>query len=111
MYGSRGSAGIKKILNIAIGLVEEHANDGKNISRQVRASVENQLQNLNTAVLGEFFSKNEVAKNLFSVGKEFEQMAMNRNFALHTTATVELRSMLFCLLDYWGINRKIFSEQ
>jgi hypothetical protein len=109
-FGSRGSAGIKKILNIAIGLVEEHASDGKTISRQIRNSVENQLQTLNTNILGEFFSRNEVSKNLFSVAKEFEQLAMNRDFKNQNLASVELRSTLFCLLDYWGINRKTFAE-
>lgn len=109
-YGARGSTGLKKVLNVAMGLVEEHASDGPTISRQVRASVEKQLAQLNTAILGEFFSKNEIARTLFIVAKEFEQMAMSRQFVFHGAASVELRSMLFCLLDYWGIDRVLFSE-
>lgn len=110
-YGSKGSAGIKKILDIAMGLVEEHAHDGNTISRQVRTSVQNQLAKLNTAILGEYFSKNEVTKNLFSVAKEFEQLAMNRQFVTHSLASVELRGMLFCLLDYWNLDRTLFSDR
>ena len=109
-YGARGSSGLKKVLNVAMGLVEEHANDGPLIARQVRTSVERQLAQLNTAVLGEFFSKNEVARSLFAVAKEFEQLAMARDFASHESASVELRGMLFCLLDFWGIDRVIFSD-
>ncbi|PXK70341.1 hypothetical protein DMS13_01090 [Klebsiella variicola] len=109
-YGSRGSSGLKKIMNVAMGLVEEHANDGPAISRQVRLSVEKQLAQLNTAILGDFFSKNEVARTLFSVAKEFEQLAMKREFSSHETASIELRSTLFCLLDYWGIDRVMFSS-
>lgn len=109
-YGARGSAGLKKVLNIAMGLVEEHASDGPKISRQVRASVERQLAQLNTAILGEYFSRNETARTLVAVAKEFEQMAMSRKFVFHETASVELRSMFFCLLDYWGIDRVLFSE-
>ena len=108
-YGSKGSAGLKKILNVAMGLIEEHANDGMAISRQVRSSVARQLDALNTAMLGEFFSKNDVAKTLFPVAKEFEQMAMNREFSSHAAATPELRSMLYCLLDYWEVDRVMFS--
>ncbi|KYP11710.1 MAG: hypothetical protein A0129_05885 [Limnobacter sp. CACIAM 66H1] len=108
-YGSRGSSGFKKVLNVAMGLVEEHANDGLTISRQVRSSVEKQLTHLNTAVLGDFFSKNEVARTLFTVAREFEQLAMKRDFNSHESASVELRSTLFCLLDYWGIDRVLFS--
>jgi hypothetical protein len=109
-YGSRGSSGLKKVLNVAMGLVEEHANDGPAISRQVRASVEKQLSQLNTSILGDFFSKNDVARTLFTVAKEFEQLAMAREFASHGAASIELRSTLFCLLDYWGIDRVMFSE-
>ena len=109
-YGSRGSSGLKKVLNVAMGLVEEHANDGPAISRQVRASVEKQLAQLNTAILGDFFSKNEVARTLFTVAKEFEQLAMAREFVSHESASIELRSMLFCLLDFWGTDRVMFSK-
>jgi hypothetical protein len=76
----------------------------------VRSSIDRQLEALNTAILGEFFSKNDVARTLFSVAKEFEQMAMSRDFSSHTNATPELRSMLYCLLDYWGIDRVMFSS-
>jgi len=109
-YGSRGSSGLKKVLNVAMGLVEEHANDGPAISRQVRTSVEKQLAQLNTSILGDFFSKNDVARTLFTVAKEFEQLAMAREFSSHGAASIELRSTLFCLLDYWGIDRVMFSE-
>lgn len=109
-FGSRGSSGLKKVLNLAMGLVEEHANDGQAISRQVRSNVERQLAQLNTAILGEFFSRNDVARNLFAVAKEFEELAMSREFVSHEEASIELRSMLFCLLDYWGIDRVMFSN-
>lgn len=109
-YGSRGGEGLNNILNVAIRLVEEHANNGAAISQQVRLNVENQLSLLKTSVLGDFFSKNDVARTLFNVAKEFEQLAMARNFIPHGAASVELRSVLFCLLDYWGIDRRFLSE-
>lgn len=109
-YGSRGSSGLKKVLNVAMGLVEEHAADGPAISRQVRANVERQLAQLNTAILGDYFSKNDVARTLFGAAREFEQLAMARQFQSHGSASVELRSILFCLLDYWGLDRVKFSE-
>jgi hypothetical protein len=109
-YGSRGSSGLNKVLNVAMRLVEEHANDGPAISRQVRTSVETRLTQLDTSILGDFFSKNDVARTLFDVAKEFEQLAMSREFLFHGAASIELRSTLFCLLDYWAIDRVIFSE-
>lgn len=109
-YGSKGSSGMKKVLDVALGLVEQHATDGASISKQVRSSVETQLSSLNTVILGEYFSKNDVAKNLFSVARELEHLAMQRTFSPHLAASVELRGLLSCLLDYWGIDRVMFSE-
>lgn len=109
-YGSKGSSGMKKVLNVAMGLVEQHAADGASISKQVRSSIELQLSELNTVIIGEYFSKIEVAKTLFIVAKELEQLAMQRSFSSHITASSESRSMLSCLLDYWGIDRVTFSK-
>jgi hypothetical protein len=110
-YGSKGSSGMKKVINVAMGLVEQYATDGAVISNQVRSNINNQLSSLNTIILGEYFSKTEVSKNLFSIAKELEHLSMARTFSSHSTASIELRSLLFCLLDYWGIDRVMFSEQ
>ena len=110
-YGSKGSSGMKKIVNIAMGLVEQHAIDGAVISNQVRSSIENQLSSLNTIILGEYFAKTEVSKSLFSIARELEQLSMSRSFLSHSGASIELRSMLYCLLDYWQIDRVMFSEK
>ena len=107
-YGSKGSSGFKKILNVTMGLVEQHAKDGLLISKQVRSSVDNQLATSNAEILGDFFSKNEVAKTLFTVAKELEALAMQRNFLSHATSSVELRSLLMCLIDFWVMDRVLF---
>lgn len=109
-YGSKGSSGMKKILSVAMGLVEQHAVNGASISRQVRSSVEHQLSSLNTAILGEYFAKIDVAKTLFAVAKELESLSMQRVFSSHESASVETRAMLSCLLDYWGVDRVMFAE-
>jgi hypothetical protein len=109
-YGSQGSLGMKKTLDIAMGLVESYAKGGQAISHEVRNNVEDQLSKLNTAILGEYFSKTDVTKSLFAVAREFEQLAMNRRFAAHGHASAELRSMLLCLLDYWGLDRLTFAQ-
>ena len=100
---------MKKILDVAMGLVEQHAENGNLISKQVQISVESQLSSLNTQILGEFFAKTEVSKKLFNIAKEFEEFAMQKNFLSHINSSVDMRGMLYCLLDYWGINRSIFS--
>ncbi len=110
-YGSKSSSEFKKVINLAMGLVEQHALDGTKISNQVRSSIESQLSLLNAIILGEFFSKTDVSKRLFDVAKELEYLAMKRSFSSHTDASTELRAMLLCFLDFWGIDRVIFSEK
>lgn len=101
---------MNKILNVSMGLVQQYANDGAAISNQVRASIERQLSAIPTNILGEYFSKIEVVMTIFKVAKDFEELSMQRAFSSHTLASVELRGMLACLLDYWGIDRLQFSD-
>lgn len=109
-YGSKGRSGLKKVLELALGLVEQHATDGTATSRQVRSSIEAQLSTLQTEILSNFFSKPEVARSLFTVAKEFEQLAMQRQFSTHSIASPELKGVLYCLLDHWSISRKSLSD-
>lgn len=107
-YGSKGSTGISKMLNLAIGLIEENSIEGSNQANELRNKILNKFENLNTNILAEYFSKNDVSKNLFNVAIEFEQIAMNKNFVNHNNSSIPLRSMLGCLLDHWKIDRSIF---
>lgn len=109
-YGSKGSLGMKKILSVSMGLVEQHSVNGASISRQVRSSVENQLSLLNTTILGEYFARMDVAKHLFPVAKELENLSMKKIFLSHEKASVETRSIISCLLDYWGVDRVMFAN-
>lgn len=110
-YGTRGRTGLKKILEVSLGLVEQHASEGIATSRQVRASIEKQLADLHADILSEYFSRPEVARNLFSIAKEFEQLAMSRKFTTHGASSPELKSMFYCLMDHWSIDRALLSDK
>ncbi|WP_460155763.1 hypothetical protein [Pseudomonas sp. S2_H10] len=110
-YGTRGRSGLKKILELSLGLVEQHASEGIATSRQVRASIERQLEDLHADILSDFFSRPEVARQLFGVAKEFEQLAMARQFSSHNSSSVELKSMLYCLMDHWSIDRVLLADK
>ena len=108
-FGSRGSKGMRQILDITMNLVEQHAEHGKAIASEVRSSVKRSLGDVNSTVLAEYLVKNDVARSLFVVAKELEQMAMSRAFVHHSTASVEARSLLFCLIDFYGFERTKFA--
>lgn len=108
-YGSRGNEGLRKILDLTMGLVEQYSDNGQAISAQVRQGIERRLSELKSSILSEYFSKKEVSMGLFSVAREFEELAMKRDFISHSMASLELQSMLFCFLDFWGLDRPRFS--
>lgn len=109
-YGSKGILGITKVIDTAIGLVEQYIHDGNHISNQIRSKFYNQAELIPTDILGEYFSKIDVSKNLFSIAKELEYLSMKKEFSSHLLASIETKSFIFCLLDYWEIDRVKFSE-
>ncbi|WP_235039901.1 hypothetical protein [Vreelandella profundi] len=109
-YGSMGRNGVTKMLSTSLSLVEQFAPEGKAVSSLVRAKVIADFESLPTNVIGEYFSKSEVGKVIFSVAKELENVAMSRSFRSHYESSIELRGVIGCLLDYWEINRKDFGS-
>jgi len=109
-FGSKGKEGVTKMLSLSLSLVEQFAPEGRSISSQVRTSVMADFDSLPTNILGEYFSKAEVGKITFSSAKELEGLAMSRLFRNHSESSIELKGVIGCLLDCWGINRKTFSE-
>jgi len=109
-FGKKGRDGVTKMLSLSLSLVEQFAPEGKTISSQVRNRVMADFDSLPTNILGEYFSKAEVGKTTFSSAKELESLAMSRQFRTHSESSIEVRSVIGCLLDCWGISRKVFTE-
>jgi hypothetical protein len=109
-YGSKGRSGMQNVLDVAMGLVEQNSIDGKSIANQVKQSFEHKISLLPTDILGEYFSSIEVSKSIFLVAKELENLGMQRKFTSYSQASIETRSFILCLLDYWNINRSLFNE-
>lgn len=109
-YGSKGRSGVAQMLSTSLSLIEQFAPEGKALSSQVRSKVNADFESLPTNIIGEYFAKSEVGKVVFSVAREFENISMSRTFINHANSTIELRGIIGCLLDYWGINRKEFGS-
>jgi hypothetical protein len=110
-YGDGGRKRTKKIINASLALVEQFADNGADISNQVRINLNNELSELPINILSEYFSKSDVGKSLFSTSKELEGLAMAKDFSPHSSSTVETRAFIGCLLDYWGLDRREFSKK
>lgn len=104
-YGAKGRTGMKQLVDLSVGLVSEFANQGSSIASQIRVKVENSLESIPTGILGEFFGRRDVLGSLFQTARELEELAMSRQFKHHTTSSPEVRALLGCMMDYWGIDR------
>ena len=109
-YGAKGKEGLEKMLGLSLGLVEQFAPDGGSMTSQIKSRVHGQFNSSPTQILGEYFGKNDTAKSLFEVARELESLTMNREFINHSTSSMELRSLIGCVLDYWSINRQDFNN-
>jgi hypothetical protein len=109
-YGSKGKDGLNKMLSLSLSLVEQFAVEGKSISRQVKSKISNEFESLPTQIIAEYFAKSDVARSLFNVARELELYSMSKELRVHSEASIELRSLIGCLLDYWSIDRKEFSS-
>ncbi|WP_273860677.1 hypothetical protein [Photobacterium sp. GSS17] len=109
-YGSKGKSGLNKMLGLSLSLVEQFAEEGPSIARQVKSKISDEFESLPTQIIAEYFSKGEVARTLFNTAKELELYAMSKEFRPHTESSLETRALIGCLLDFWSIDRKAFSS-
>ncbi|ATC37773.1 hypothetical protein [Elizabethkingia anophelis] len=98
-YGNLGKEGVKSIINIAVTL------SGKPIS-----FFNESFNSPQYSILGEFFSRNEVLRNIFGLAKNFEQYAYNKKFISPNNLDPVYRVMISIFLDYFEIERKAFFD-
>lgn len=97
-YGNLGKDGVDKILSMAVQI------SGNNSAN----SFFKDLNSIPTDILKDFFSKNENTKNLFNWAREFERIGFNRDFINPENIDLQLKAILYLLLDFFGIERKRF---
>jgi hypothetical protein len=60
--------------------------------------------------LGEFFSRTEVAKELFNYARSLEHRAYARDFMSPGTLDASSQAVLGVLMDFFGIDRTSFLQ-
>jgi hypothetical protein len=99
-FGNLGKDGVDKILSIAIQIS----------GNKSQSSIAKSLENSDTDILKEFFSKNEIAKKLYNWAKELEIAGYSPNFINPNTLEPTLKGLLSVILDYSKIERRKFFE-
>ncbi|MCT3760652.1 hypothetical protein [Elizabethkingia anophelis] len=98
-YGNLGKEGVKSIIDIAVTL------SGKSLS-----SFNKSFDSPQYSILSEFFSKNDVLRNIFGLAKSFDQLAYNKNFISPNNLDTTHRVVISVFLDYLEIERKAFYD-
>ncbi len=109
-YGTGGEKNIRKIIDMSLSFVEQYSNNGKTTANQVRFKIKEDFENTKVNILADYFSKHDVLKGTFSASLQFENMAMQKRFASHNESSVEVKSFIAVLLDYYSVDRVSFAK-
>src|SRR5690606_32378860 len=98
-YGNFGKEGIYKTIEMAVKI----SGTNKNVS-QIKTLIDSN----DVELLKDFFSRQEIIKNLFKMSLQFEELAYSKITIKTDQLEPEVKSIIAIFLDYFGINRKRF---
>ncbi|GLR60801.1 hypothetical protein [Rhizobium indigoferae] len=107
-FGSSGARGTAHVIDIAIGLVDQYAPEMRGLGSKIRRGVESDLEDVQTHIPAEYFARPSTAQGLYNIARELEEAAYLQTFKSPSDLSVDARSMLSVLLDFWAIDRGRF---
>ncbi len=107
-YGSRGKAGMETVIENTAALLKKYVSSSESISETIRRSVTHDLENLRTSIVAEQIAKADFIKNAFSIAKELEFRAYSRDYLEFNNFSLDCKSFILCLIDYFEIDRGAF---
>ena len=107
-FGDRGLLGTNEIINFSTSIVSNYLENGDVQSRLLKERINSDISKLPVNILAEYFAKTETINHIFSHSKYLENLAMRKSEPQIPEA-LEVKGYLYCLLDYWQIDRQEFS--
>ena len=107
-YGSRGRGRTEDALGMAAQLVIAYAPEARAVGSRLRNDLMSELDKMPVNILSEFFSRNENAKELFSLARSLEARAYIITFTPPGALEAQAQAVLGVLLDFLGIDRRTF---
>lgn len=101
-YGNLGEDGLNRTIDMAIKI-----SGSKYKASQIKQIVDE----IEINTIKEFFSKQEIIKNLFKWSIMFEKLAFSRTLVSPNNIDIDLKSIIAMFLDYYQLNRKKYFEQ
>ena len=111
IYGERGQSGTRSVIDTSVSLIEQFTDRGLSIGSEIRRRINDEIERVPANILSQFFARNDTARVLFDTSREMESFAMARAFQSHAGASTNMRSIIGCLLDFWGVDRKAFAGE
>ncbi len=105
-HGSQGAAGTRRVLDFAIGLIEQYAPEQKVIIPRIKERLNRDLDAIPTKLLAEYFAKVGVSQDLFGIAKELDFAAYNAKFIAPNSLSPAAKGILGVALDFWEFDRK-----
>ncbi|WP_223880443.1 hypothetical protein [Vibrio nigripulchritudo] len=108
-YGDGGIANVQHTLKMSSALISSYIDNSSSINNQIESKVQEQFSKLEASTLGEYFSRIDVGKKLFSIAVELENAAMSKKIHTQKELSFEARAFLGCILDYLKVDREKFN--
>lgn len=107
LFGDRG-AGTNDLIKFSMNMINQYVEGGDVHARLLKQRFDSDVSNLPVNILAEYFTKTENINHMFQFAKILEQMGMQSKIPTLPEA-LDIKGYLYCLLDYWQINRQEFS--
>jgi len=110
-YGENGFSRMQDTVNTAIKMMEAYTPEVRTKGTQLSLGIRQDMESIPAEILGEMFSKIDIARELFSTAKSFESLAYRRTLVSPSQLDPQLSAILFGLLDFFKIDRLGFLDQ
>ena len=80
-------------------------------SKYTASQIKKIVDEIDIEILKEYFSKQDIIKNLFRWSIAFEKLAFSRTLTIPNNLDTELKGLIAVFLDYYKLNRKSYFEQ
>jgi hypothetical protein len=107
-YGPLGKTEFDKTLELAIGLVRAAVVEPKPIEHAIRSKVLEGLYSRREQIISEYICRSEIQQSLFTLGCDFERLAMLRQPVSPSDLAPPLLAFVGCMLDAFQIARVEF---
>ena len=108
-YGNTDTEAGLKELRLALGLVRQYADNGPVVAQVIEERTSTKYANIPAEIIVDEIVRMRTNETLFSIARELERASYLRICPNYDQLDTLVKSFLGALLDFYGIDRKIFA--